>query len=497
MRTANTGHQATFTSIITAAFAVLAAGCTAPEPKVTYMDVSKALYPAPLPPGGIAGSAKPPPQVAPLADGEILYALRTTDVTLYPPGSKAGDTSAPPSPTDGCLAPQSMLTAEKAKWPAKVTADPRLCFNGVTATATPAGFRQNVYVVSPSKPFLVKIQLSSSPSAADPLITSTVTVTYTDNRKQYLTDIGTAAAAGYAFGPEGALIAGLGTAALEPFALEGKLAIAPIPGAPQAPPPPAITPLYLNLICERDMQYWDPTKAPLPAKGAPKLTLPVTLSLTDDRTSLADTNPVMAADNTANCWHPVPQAGGEWNNAPAAGAGVSSRAAVRRSLTTGWLYRYVKMGRAPSQMGTVKTTKFFAELANQTSDTKTGDEANFAVTTDLPQLPTTPCETAGVELIWYADAEGQLTKGLKPSPTVADVQGFALQAATSQPMQIANPYYVQPVSLPRGGAVNFGSVCGATVSYTDTFSTFNQIMSNALSQVASTKQAQLTYEKNK
>lgn len=474
--------------------------CGAPEADVTYRDVSAALFPSKILKDGAchssahqrASPAGNPSCIGTLEDGQILYALRTTDVTLFPIG---GSVASPAS--DACEPPSGLSKTAQDHWYEAITNDAKQCLKNVTAAPTPAAFHEHVSVVSPSNPPLVKIQLSTAPSASDPLLLNAVTVTYSDNRKQFVADVGTVAAAGFAFGPVGAIIGG-GLVGVG-YLFAGEI-ITESSSGQQAP---LESPLYLNLICKQDRPYWSDARAKAIEKT--KLMLPVTLELTEDgvfrdrspEDALSDgspPDPVLAIDSPDNCWHPVPGTINAW--ADGADYGLSRQKAAQAN-TTGWLYRFVRMGPQPTQFDTETLQEFFANMQLQTSDTKTPAEMPFETTVETQQFPITPCDTAAVELIWYRDAEKELeSSNFTTSSSIRALRAQLLHGALSQPMQVANPLYAQPLTVPRGGSINFGAVCGASVSYTDTFATFDQKMVALLSSIGAIKQAQLGYKKS-
>jgi hypothetical protein len=223
--------------------------------------------------------------------------------------------------------------------------------------------------------------------------------------------------------------------------------------------------------------------------------LPVTLSLTSQDATI-DQDPLLVETLAKSCWHALPASPSKWNEVDEAKSGDPKHKAP---VTSGWLYRFVAMGPVPSQFGAQPFGKFFATTIPipNAANAPPGD-APFSVTPATTLLPVTPCQMAGVELIWYASAEEQLEAAKLPAnPTVADVLKVPLSYAVSPPMQVANPYYVQPLTLPKGGSINFGAVCGASVSYTHTAGTLDQNAEALISDVNTIKQAQLAYQKTK
>ena len=473
--------------------------CGTPEADVTYRDVTTALFPSRIPKEGACRTSSDHQRASPagnascistLEDGQILYALRTTDVTLFPVG---GSDASPAS--NACEPPSGLSKAAQDDWYKALTIDAKQCLRNVKAVPTPAAFHEHVSVVSPSNPPLVKIQLSTAPSATDPLLSNAVTVTYSDNRKQFVVDVGTVAAAGFAFGPVGAIIGG-GLAGVG-YLSAGEM-ITESSSGQQAP---LESPLYLNLICKQDRPYWSDARAKAIKK--PTLVLPVTLELTEDGVfrspedalfGSTPPDPVLAIDSPDNCWHPVPGTINAWADGADYG---QSRQKAAQANTTGWLYRFVRMGPQPTQFDTETLQEFFGSMPLQTSDTKTPAEMAFETTVETQRFPITPCDTAAVELIWYRDAEKELESNKsKTSSSIRALRAQLLHGALSQPMQVAKPVYTQPITVPRGGSINFGAVCGASVNYTDTFGTFSQNMVALLSSVGAIKQAQVGYKKS-
>lgn len=474
---ANSGRSHLPTVLFLTVLCALGA-CAGPTPSVTYTDVSATLFPAP----NVA-----PPATLPLQPGEIIYALRTTDVTLFPSGYKTGDDVASTGRSDACAADPNAKAAEKAKRAGDIAKDPRDCLKDITAVPTPAAYERGVYVVTPEQPFQVQIQLSTTPTTTDPLLTTSVTVSYTDNRKQYFTNIGTAAAAGFVFGPAGAIAGGIIAAGI------------PVLTQPQVLPGAGAHDLYLSLICPDDAPYWDDATAQ--QIKAVSLNLPVTLPLVPDGDSAEKSNPLLADNDPTNCWHPLPKVPTEWkaslpNRTAATGTVTRDPAkfsALTKDLTTGWLYRFVAPEAFAPQFGGSTINDAHSPLANMAIPSG----SSFAISAKTSLLPVTPCETAVLELIWWGAAESQLEQHFKGTkPTGTDIQKYPLDYAASPPMQVANPHFVQPLTLPKGGAINFGTVCGATVSYTNSAGTLDQNLEALISAASAIKTAQEAYKKS-
>lgn len=457
--------------------AMALAACSGPS--LTYRNVSQTLFPtlavtspsaassaigASAPPvvSAATGAVDPPaltmaaasPSVLPqLKDGEILYSLRTTNITLNPPGA---DPTKTVIPADAC--------AGLAK---QVAGDSRNCLNNVTVVPTPAAFSGAVFRVSggSSNPF-VTVKLSASPVSGQPLLLTSVTVIYNDNSAKVMTGIATGAAAGIPLGPIGigigAFVGGVGGAGLDfsgTIDLQNLTNIGKPQAPPAKPPAPALTRnLYLMLLCKRDATDWVANSIP----SSLTLKLPVTVSLTPDSLSLNHDPLGYKTKETQPCWHALPVLPTGWASAPGSIA----------PQTSGWLYRIVAAEPPPSQFGTETIADFLTTIGDTTSPTS------------IDSLPVTPCQKASVELIWYADAEKSLemTFAANPSPKVKDIRAanVIVPFAASLPFDVANPFYVQPIDAPKGGSLNFGPVCGGSISYQATATTVSDYASAAI-----------------
>ncbi len=70
-----------------------------------------------------------------------------------------------------------------------------------------------------------------------------------------------------------------------------------------------------------------------------------------------------------------------------------------------------------------------------------------------------------------------------------------LPIAPSLPLEVANPFYVQPLMVPKGGSVNLGAVCGGSVSYQVTANNVSDYLSAAVTAANTYLQAEKSNSK--
>jgi len=274
-----------------------------------------------------------------LEDGQAIFRLRTSNLTLSPP-APADSKTPPPSSVDVCPAG---------------TSDPRTCLKTVGVKASAKSVKETRYLVVPadSIPF-TKTKLGVSTVDGDDTLMKSVTVSYNDNIKQAISGAAATATALYPLlGPVGAVI-GIGAA----------LTLAPSGGgAKGAPPPSTAAERVALLLCKTDQQELE---------GRPKSDLEVQ--------SLSLTLPVVltVAADESGCWHFLPQ------NADPSDAEAKATAG---KVGNGWFYQLV-YGTAPEDA--------------QAPDAyfKPNGAANSGARHDFPY---SPCQEATLNIAWWRD----------------------------------------------------------------------------------------------
>jgi hypothetical protein len=334
-------------------------------------------------------------------EGQIIFQLRTTNVTLSAPAAPDGKTPLT-SAVDVC---------DKKTTPAQ-------CLDGVTAKPTPDS-TGNRYLAKPGdRVWFTHTKLAATTVDGNDTLIKSVAVSYNDNTSQVIAAVGTGAVAGFGVaGPYGAvggaLISGIGAGVTEYEAkatlrsnsrefdqlFKGKSTV-----TPQQEP-------FTDLICKVDNV--DPS-----AVARPKLSLVLPVNIDLSAAAKSDT------DNP-QCWHLL---------------GVHPPTSNTRNKSNpltgnGWLYRIV-LGKQP--FGSDDPQKYFAS-ANPKHD-----------------FPYTACRTTELDLVWWQTAQlGMPNLGTEAKP-IFEYKSYQLT--------VADPNLVQVAPLPKAGSINLGSVCGADVT---------------------------------
>jgi hypothetical protein len=264
-------------------------------------------------------------------------------------------------------------------------------------------------------------------------IIKTVTVSFNDQTKQVITNTGAAAVAGFGIaGPYGAVGGAI-------IALATSTVKAQTLGIDILNINPESTNIK-EIICKSD-EVNDEGNINKPSSI--NLTLPVVIGLSDA---------MKVDDDKKDCWHLLP-------NNPL----IKDNPQGKNQKGNGWLYRVV-LGEEP--FGAQSPSQYFPK--DNKSEVRTRHD-----------FPFTACQKAELQIVWWNNINN----------------GKVTQYA-SFPITIANPNYIQVVPLPKAGSINFGTVCGAYVSYT-TYSgpTAGDDVDVAITAVKNIKAAQDAYNK--
>jgi hypothetical protein len=373
---------------------------------------------------------------ASLKEGEMLFKLRSTNITVLPRSAVAAsdknslDTVEPadickpdpPKPKEekqvgnaagaALSTPPAVKPAVSAneKKSAEVQAD---CLVKVTVKST-AISDGDYYIAIPGNWFpWVRTGLAATTVDGDDSIIKTVAVSFNDQTKQAIARAGTGAVAGFGIaGPYGAIVGAIG----------GLVISLPDRGKVWAEVPLEKV-SFTNLICKSDQVRGENVNKP--ANIA--LTLPVTIDLRD---ALKENE-----GKEDGCWHLLPDNPFAKRNGNAKDINKGN----------GWLYR-VTLGDKP--FGAQSPSAYFAKANN-------GWEPRH-------DFPFTACQDAKIHLVWWQTIQDAMP--IKDS----DLKDLRFKYH-SFPIKVANPDLIQVVPLPRAGSITLGAVCGANVKY-DTYS---------------------------
>jgi hypothetical protein len=262
---------------------------------------------------------------------------------------------------------------------------------------------------------------------------NSVTVTYRSNAGAVIAGAGTAAAAGFAFGPAGGIIGGI----------VGGIAALPI--SPHiVPAQPSTIPTITDYICPSDQGPAFPDLSNVASNPPPSLVLPVAIHAADARPYASQTDAKSDTHTAAICWHILPN-GAHLHDATAAPTRGSAPSAPRKPIDgDGWLYRVVAAD-DPSQP---------PKDPNQPAGTRAADY--FASKTTRTDFPYSACRQVAIQITWWqalADSLQGLKKGDEPNTL-----------SVSYGAVVADPAYVYKADVSKGATITFKPTCGANVS---------------------------------
>jgi len=388
-------------------------------------------------------------------DGELLFHLRSTNITVLPPADEKA------KPGDVVAAADVCATADR-DWQAC------LLDTSVGTTATAA---KKTYLATNGNSVPWKTTKLTGTFADDQnTILTGVNVTYNDSSAQIITSAGEGAANGFAFGPWGAVAGGL---------------VGAVSAGVHALNEPPLLKKVKYIVCSTDTVD---SKTP-PDAQTPKLVLPVTFDLAD------------AADDATHsgCWHLLP-------------VHPPTRKYANMPTFSGWLYRLrlapvppvnddgmakdpndtpkIQAAFVPASAAiTTSTTDYFhADPHPQTSVSADPDAAKNTI--QHSDFPISACHNAQLDIAWWgslADKEEAALEKLDDPPF----------AYNTYKLEVADPNYVVLIPLPKTGSIKLGTLCGATVTYSAyTGSTLNSVNDAIAKEAKAIKSAQDDYKKN-
>lgn len=319
-----------------------------------------------------------PVNAASLNEGEMLFKLRSTNITVLPRSASAANNSLDAvAPSDVC----KKENKNNKNAPSKPKQADCLANVIVKSTAISDG---DYYIAVPGdrNPW-TRTGLAATAVDGDDFIIKTVTVSFNDQTKQAITRVGTAAAAGFG-------IAG-------PYGAVGGAIIGLAVSMPDRSRSPEKTPpkkeLFTNLVCKSDEVTGDNVNNP--ANIA--LTLPVTINL---REALKGD-----AGKKDGCWHLLPDNPFKGENGNGNG--------------NGWLYRIVLEDKP---FGAQRPSSYFAK-ANDSGEPR-------------HDFPFTPCQDAKLHLVWWSTIQDAMLKGSPQNDPKFKYYSFPIKVANPDFIQV-------------------------------------------------------------
>jgi hypothetical protein len=373
--------------------------------------------------------------------GAFAFSLSTSSV-LVTQGSSAANPKATQGPVK-CGKDQS-------------TTD---CLSGVTEAAAP-GAASAIYFVTPDHVHFGGTQLTPKLGTGNPLLLQSVSFDYNNQVANMIGAAGTGAAAGFVFGPWGAVIGGIG--GLGGAALNGGLYSAPVPSATKCS---ADSPAY-KTFAEAYQEA---------GNTAEQLVLPVSLSI--------------SLDPNQTCWVPLPGPAGSGN-----------------SVNNGWFYEVtmssVKSSDASNMPPVLSADNAKALLGVQSpisqvfgsnKNTVAYDAAKFPFETaatyfadtkvDESSFPASACVAVQVMIARHQD--------LSPDGTLSANEGVAVTTLT-----VADPDIVQVVQWSSGSTVTL-LPCGAYASTGAPSTAVTDDVNALIKQAQAVKSAQQQWKSSK
>lgn len=358
--------------------------------------------------------------------GSLAFTLEASAITLSPPAKTMS----------GCTSNDNWQT----------------CLSGVSYTSSviapdDAVFDPTVYktrfIATLSDNFYNDMTTSyvfvGTPVGDNPLLLKQITITSTNNLDAIVKGAATGAATGVLLGPIGAGAGAVLGAAVNigaPPAYVGHLAGAkPIYFT-------AIDQVCSDLRATRQKAY-DYSKLSTITNPTPVLELPVAIV---PGPSDQFYQPATATTSTINpCWRPLPTI--TWaNNSPPGGTLPPPMSG------DGWFYRIV-------DTGDTNDADTYYPLKPKQNQTALKNSAS--IVENGHQFPISTCRKVDLQLIWWYALQNQGT------PIEFDN------------IEIADPGYVNYMTIPRSGAINFGLTCGASTSISAAPSPWSTIFSDA------------------
>jgi len=435
--------------------ALLAAGCSASRLKYTKND---------------ADPASPP-------NGGFAFALHAATVVLTktanktsPASQPSGGAHPPTSPPAGTAASSPTepyaATCERPKAPSAPPSENkpqtnwwRDCLRG-TSSSVVAVSSGAVYVASPDNGMFSTTKVTPKVSDSDPLLVNSVTFNTTSTIPGAITAAGTGAAAGFAFGPWGAVIGGvIGAAGVFAPGATGKAA--PIANAG-----------WWDFACDGQTEY--PRYMRLKDVGSATLSGPVTMDFTsvDNRTAQETTLKAVP-----ECWRPLPVS--------ASGGYQPEAQPESQAEASGWFYRFVPNQSPPPRVTALPPMVYNVYDASGKTEVKLAsalqpadDYFTAAGSSGQDTFPVAACRAVDLQITWWQEFDANTGD---PTHKVELV---------SFPLTVADPAYVQKIASPKQGAITLLPVCGGYASAGGPSTDLNDSISNLIKQVQAVKDAE-------
>ena len=383
-------------------------------------------------------------------DGGFAFALRNSTVALSSAPSKpaSGQTQATTTGSTPALAPASVSCKDNSS---EKSADPptwEQCWRSVLASVSPISDQNFVFVAVPDNSVFSKTKLTPKVSTSDLLMLTSVTFSSNSTIPSAISSAGTGAAAGFAFGPWGAVAGGV-IGAISAVVPIGRSAV-----------PVLEWPEY---VCDGEtrISYYKQ----LASSTSATLKLPVALDYT-----LAPT----LATTQEPCWTALPATNGSIGGDGS--QSYMSAPAYPPTIPTGWFYRFAPNSDAPRYVtrvppvvvsdqggnlvlpaGIIKRTDYIQEKPGQWK------------TESLETFPVSACHAVELQVTWWTELRDQAAN---PAAKAARYQIF--------PLIVADPEYVQVIASPTGGTVNLLTLCGGYATSagpsTDTTDSLNNLI---------------------
>lgn len=302
-----------------------------------------------------------------LKEGEMLFKLRSTNITILSGAASAKAESVTPARDAATSATSASAKADatKSSEVCKGKTDPADCLAEVIVKPIAVSDNEGGhYIAIPAdrSPWS-RTGLAATTVDGDNDIIKTVTVSFNDKTKQAIANAGTGAAAGFGIaGPYGAVGGAI-------------IALAASTEKSRAPN-------IKEIICKSD-DVKDEDNLTQPDKI--KLTLPVVIDLGDA---------MKVDDNKKDCWHLLPD-----------NPLIKDNSQKKNQKGNGWLYRVV-LGEEP--FGAQSPSEYFPKGNKSEAQTR-------------HDFPFTACQKAELQLVWWQTVEdGKITQYASFPITVAN-----------------------------------------------------------------------------
>ena len=309
--------------------------------------------------------------------------------------------------------------------------DPML---GVLHEAKAAAFPANI---------LSTTTIKGTPVTSQPLLYTSIVVSYTNNTSTLITAAGTGAVTGFGIGGPWGAVGGAVISVSEQVAKAADYTVqVDLPNVKRPEPPLGLR--LADYLCKGEVDGDTAVDLTEAKQGGlrPALYLPVAFSAADAR-PLADTSQLKRASNptttaTSNCWHVLPnnKSVSKFITRPLDGQddGTKPRAPGDGD---GWLYRVVAKEGDPNTApaGSVSAEEYFTVPSGH-------------------DFPVSVCRKVTVQLTWWEDF----------ALSIDDTKVAQAPRVVSFDTVVADPHFVTKAMVTKGGTLNFKPDCGVNLS---------------------------------